>query len=256
MKSVYFYHPVIEDQRIIHLAESMEIVEKNSHWVDNSTPLFALLEDKNPTIVFLNDMHNPEHVKYAKHDYPSTKFVLITNKNDVQYDSYDLVVNLSDENTQGIYLDYLVNQWHCDGTPDEVYETDILYLTDSHDVSNQYINNMIDSIGNKYRLKAYGKKRLNSLYYLGDVHRLEYKNLIASTKIVLMFDKEWLKIAVANGKMPLVWNNSSQINECEFSNYQELEDACASLLEKKIEKATSETYTDFCVKLIEELYKC
>lgn len=254
MKSIYFYQPVIEDQRIMHLAESMEIIEKNSHWVQGSMPLFSLLDEKRPNIVFLNGTENPEHVKYAKNDFPTTKFVLVTNQSNVQHDVYDLVVNLSDKDAPGMYLDYLVNQWHCGGKADEVYETDILYITDSHDMSNEFKTKMINSIGNKYRLKAYGSKRLQSLYYLGNVHRLEYKNLIASAKIVLMFDKEWLNTTITNGKIPVIYNNSVT-SEFEFSNYQELDAACSNLLDKKAEKATFETYTDFCVKLIEEVYK-
>jgi len=259
MKSIYFYHPATADQRILHLAESMEIVEQNSHWVDGTTPLFSLLEEKNPTIVFLNGTENPEHVRYAKKDFPATKFVVITDKAGVEYDAYDKVIHLSDKNTQGMYLDYLVNQWHCDGTMNEVYQSDVLLITDGHDVSNTYITRMIDSLGNKYKVKAYGNNRLPSLYYLGSVNRLEYKNLIASTKVVLMFNEEWFNTAISNGKAPLMWNNGNKLwvglGEFEFANYEQLESVCGNLLEKNVEKATFETYTDFCVKLIEELYK-
>ena len=248
---ISFYKPTTKNQKYVHLAESLEKVCASIDWVDPSTPLFALLEEIKPDVVFLNGSENPEHVKYAKHDYPDVKFILVSEQS-VDSDVYDKIIYLSEiEKDNGVYLDFLVNEWHCNGEEIENYKTDILFISDGYEKSD-FVEEALNSLGDKFTLKIYGRERVDSIYYLGGVNRLEYKNLIASSKIVVMFDREWLHTIMNNGKVPLVYN-VKKTNQCEFSNYDELVSACEELMDMSMEKTDLKTYTEFCKEIIEEL---
>lgn len=250
MNNIFIYKN--DSSRVLSLAESLS-ENANVKMIDGIS-LFDLLEYQKPSIVFLNDNTCPkEHVEYAKQDFPETKFVLITETNNDPTE-YDLVIHLND-NGQGMFLGYLANQnFYTDNVSEELkqlYKSDILYISDDYS-GNQYILDIIKSLSENYTVKVYGKKRLVCNSYLGSCNRSDYKNIIGSTNIMLLFDKKLLNTAMLCKKIPLVYSQTP-INEYEFSDYAQLLDVIKNC--KPIGDFKLETYKDFCEKMLQELYK-
>lgn len=257
--NTFFYRPNSDkfDHKIIHLAESMNRIGCTSNWVNYDVPLFQLLNEVNPEVLFCHDdQHSSGHLALAKRDFPNTKLVLLSSQlSKTEEKNYDAVVYLSSTHSnEPLYLDYLINENHIDGTHKKEFETDILFITDGIDSNNQYARSSLDSIGNKFKLKMYGENNLKSIYYLGGIHRSLYKDVIASSRAVILFNDEWKNTVLAVGKIPIVYRQK-MTNQFEFSNYKELEEACDRVFSTSPSKQYGKTYTDFCKMLLEGLSK-
>jgi len=157
-KKIYFStsnHP-----KIVGLAQSMQLVEADSHWLDSSsTVIFDLLGTVGPDVVFLkDDDYKIEHIEYAKADFPDTKFVLLTEKNET-HEIWDAVIYLNDD-TNELFLPHLAHDLYSNGTANKIHETDILVISNNIDIENQNILKWIFSIASKYRLKIYGDQKV------------------------------------------------------------------------------------------------
>ena len=250
MNNIFIYRN--QSSRITGLAEAL-MDNANVNFVAQIS-LFDLLENYKPSIVFLNDDTCPhEHVSYAKNDFPDTKFILVTENNENPTE-YDLVIHLKDS-TQRVYLDYLANdKFFTEEVPEklrEKFKSDVLYISDEYE-SNEVLRNTLKSLSEKYVVKAYGKNAVECPSYLGACERNQYKNIIGSTKFMLLFDQKLLNTAMFCNKIPLVYSANPK-TPYEFSNYSQLVNAIDTC--QPLENVTVSTYKDFSKKMLQELYK-
>tara|TARA_R100001163_G_scaffold1295_2_gene1964 strand:+ start:40201 stop:40965 length:765 start_codon:yes stop_codon:yes gene_type:complete len=241
--------------KIMGVAQGMQGNAKESRWFENSLPIFDLLEAEKPDLVFFKDNDYPlQHIEYAKKDFPNTKFGLFTELEE-DHEFFDITINILNENHRN-YLPYLANTYYSGGKKNEIYETDILMISNNVNLENETLLKWIFSIATKYRMKIYGENKVQCPYYLGNVGIESFKDLIASTKIMIMLNEEWLQTALLNDKVPLLFSNNPS-NHCEFSTYSQLDELCNLHINHDMEstKITPKTYLDFCNKILEELYK-
>jgi hypothetical protein len=253
---VLFYQS--KNNKAICLSKSIIQSVKQFALIQN-TPIFDCLENYKPDIIFLNESDcKLEHIAYAKSDFPETKFVLLKeSNNDLDPNiPFDMVIKLNNEDkNKEFYLDNLAYEKWGGGSESEYFSSDILYISDDFDGSPE-TTHLLQSIGEKYKLKIFGEKRVPCCFYLGKIREESYSEAVASTKIVLMFNDNLLKTALFCNKTPLVFSKEPR-NHCEFSTYEQLEDLCELHIKSKMEtmKLKIETYSDFWQKALEELYK-
>lgn len=259
-KKIFF--SFVTNQKSIGIVQATEKLYGNVNFF-NKQPIFDFLQDNEPNVIFLNEGdYETNHIIYAKHEYPQVKFVLLKSSEEkIKNNPFDLVLHLNNKKDRW-FIPYLVNENFTNGKTEEQYSTDILFITDQIEQS-EITNKWISSLGEKYRLKAYGENKINNPYYLGRVLNQDYKNIFASTKLVLMLNDMWIYTSIVNNKIPIVFNKN-KTEEFEFSDYSQLDQLCDDALsnfDTNLSKVklkfdlSDKTYSNFTKKIFEELYK-
>jgi hypothetical protein len=224
--------------KIMGLAQGLEslglqVNSRNS----KSTPLFDFIEEAKPQAFFLNneDIVQKE-VKFAIWEYPDIKWIWLREElADINTSELDLVVNLNDSlmaAEDDISLPFLGNEvLYGEGKYDPQLATDLLIFSDRLDVKNESLISWINQLGTEFRLKIFGLQRVPSVYYLGQLHRAQYKDAIASAKIVVGFDEEWHYNTLMNGVTSLHFiRTDKDLCEWQFEDYKTLVQKCRTYL--------------------------
>lgn len=246
--------------KVIGLAQAIEDSGVEAYFWDNGNPsIFDLISKKNPSAVFLNNKSiiDESHV-YAKEEYPDIKFILLDEYGETNDLGFDLVINLVKEKEGQWFLDSLANSVQYEGgNYVEEFESDFVVFTD--DLDERFVL-WIEGLGSTCRLKAYGKKKIPSVYYLGRPAPDEYKDILASTNVVVAFEDNWKMNSIVSDVLPFCYSHDKKM-PYEFSTFEELKaltdnynEAQARSWKKKMKKEYGDlTYSSFVEKLKEEI---
>jgi len=233
--------------KIVGLVQAIGEIEEDSYFLSPNVSMFDLMEEKRPRSLFLSDEDfDIKVLKYIKGDFPDVKLIWFKGDKEIEDDSiFDLVVSLND-NKADTFCGYLVNDIeNVNGKPHKRFDCDFVYFNFEEDQETlskriQWLN----IVGEKYRLKIYGKK-IDSYYYLGIPEDGHYKDILASTKAQIMFDDVWLYTAIYNNVTPLSFRKNKERSN-EFSNINELMDACEGVMSDRFQvQGECQTYSEF-----------
>jgi len=225
-----------------------------------NTPLYDVIADINPDVVFVSDKDycKDKSVRLAKEEFPHIKFVLLQETPISNIEGIDLTLKLHDylpEIDKQIFVPYMTNSVYKDGKPFTIYQSDITVITNSVDPNDTSKIQLINQLGSQFRLKVYGNIRIPSVHYLGAPEISEYKNVIKSASHLLMFDNELLYAAAVNNVSPVVmtknpkeaWEAIDRDGVCRICTSQ------TGWLEDLKAKAISDTYDLFVKQMKEHL---
>lgn len=232
-----------KDERVIGLGQSIKEHQVNTF--DPKIPVYHLIENFSPDIIIFeenNDLKDSD-IEYARQDYPNIKFVLIRDEphetiRNIKEELFDFIFHKSSDlpdeiehvsNIKRRKLKHLINEeLVCGGEYKQEYETDFLLFTDYLDcpqgMEREYKRFLdhLNWLGDMHRLKIYGPIKIDSPYYLGNANKDDYKNIIASSKCILMYTNIWVESAYINGKLPLIFTNNfidevKEVYDCDFT---------------------------------------
>lgn len=209
------------DSRVFGLTQALNHTDDLALWIPENPPIFDLLENHEADILILDDESIIKaHINFVKKEYPNIKIVRINGE-------LDLDKKISDAIDLDISIPYLINEHlHIGGKVEEQFSTDLLIITDGlPEDEGDVLLRVIDTLGYKYRLKVYGNKTIKSPYYLGMLRQDEYKNVLASTKAMILFKEEWVYPCLANNIVPIGKNDKTA-----FTNIEELCILCEKVL--------------------------
>jgi hypothetical protein len=212
-----------QDERVIGLGQSIKNHEILTF--DPNIAVYNLIENFNQDIVVFEEGSNLKDtdIEYAKHDYPDIKFVLIKDEpqetiRDIKEELFDFIFDKSTDlpedmehvgNPDRRKLKYLVNEdLVCGGEYKYEYDSEFVLFTDHLLNQDKQFMDCLNWLGDTYRLKIYGPIKVDSPYYLGNPNKDEYKNIIASSKCIVMYTNVWFDSAYVNGKIPIIFSEN------------------------------------------------
>ena len=241
-----------DDLRVHGLAQAIKtIVPTSFFWNRQEKPLFDLLQDSSPDVIFYHDADALDgSIALAKLEYPDVKFVYMQFMPALSGASPDLTIHMipltCGENT--MYLDYSVNLVDMTGgIKRDKFSTQILAITDNIDNENQFQILALRALSHKFQTKIYGNTRVGIPNYLGRLRQEDYKDVFASAKILVAFDETRCNDAAYHNCVPLVYGK-------DFRNVTELLEECEKLL--KIERTSvgsGHSYHDAAVEVFSKL---
>jgi hypothetical protein len=220
-----------QDERVIGLGQSIKNHEILTF--DPNIAVYNLIQNFNPDIIVFEEDDNlkDSDIEYAKHDYPDIKFVLIRDEphqriRNIKEELFDFIFDKSSDlpedmerNPHRRKLKYLINQdLVCNGHYKNEYDSEFVLFTDHLESEDREFMDCLNWLGDTYKLKIYGPIKVNSPYYLGNPNKDEYKDIIASSKCIVMYTNVWFDSAYANSKVPIIFSNTTK----DITNYQNI----------------------------------
>lgn len=212
-----------QDERVIGLGQSIKNHEILTF--DPNIAVYNLIQNFNPDIIVFEEDDNlkDSDIEYAKHDYPDIKFVLIRDEphqriRNIKEELFDFIFDKSSDlpedmehvsNPHRRKLKYLINQdLVCNGHYKNEYDSEFVLFTDHLESEDREFMDCLNWLGDTYKLKIYGPIKVNSPYYLGNPNKDEYKDIIASSKCIVMYTNVWFDSAYANSKVPIIFSEN------------------------------------------------
>lgn len=212
-----------QDERVIGLGQSIknhEVLTFNAN-----IAVYRLIEETKPNVIIFEEDNNlkDSDIEYAKHDYPDIKFVLIRDEpqqtiRNIKEELFDFIFDKSTDLPEAMEhvsgpnrrkLKYLVNEdLVCGGEYKYEYDSEFVLFTDHLSNQDKQFMDCLNWLGDTYKLKIYGPIKVDSPYYLGNANKDEYKNIIQSSKCVVMYTNVWFDSAYANGKFPIIFSEN------------------------------------------------
>lgn len=157
-------------------------------WDKLSRPFFALLKMvPDPDFIFFTSSvcSIDTSYKFVKNDFNGKSILLNIDNAELDKKYFDKVVDVA-------MLPRRANiEMYGGGTPSNRFKTDVLLITDYVDTANIGFIEKMKQLATHYRVKAFGENRLEIPEYLGKVSIYDYKNMLASAKVLLSYDNYW-----------------------------------------------------------------
>lgn len=228
--------------KIVGMAQALSSIINNAQFLywDSNAPIFKILKEVAPDVVFFTpDDIEEQHLVYCKAESPNTKFVLIEDKEPVQYEHIDFKISLINQNEK-YYLDYLADPTlFSNGESNEQLACDFLIFS-SPVMQDKNISGWINTICSNYNVKIFGNA-FSSPYYLGAIDVIDVKHAIQSCKGLIALNNEWYFNTLMNKKIPMcLGSNSNNNKKFIFNNFTELKEMCDKVIAGDIQIANED----------------
>ncbi|NVM35954.1 MAG: hypothetical protein HWN81_10180 [Candidatus Lokiarchaeota archaeon] len=252
------YFTLTNNPKIIGIAQAIEKLINEAFFVDfKKQNIFDFIEVSKPDLLFINstDLNNT-YIDYVRKENPNLKLCLIKEQfTDPNIDKlFDYTINTFNK-TLDNYLPYLHNDNIItnEGIFENKFESDFTFISNIQNQSLDLVKGL-DLIGDNFNLKIFGKYKIKSPYYIGNVTESDYKHIFKSTKGLISLNDEWDMSCIASNIVPISFNMSDK-KDYQWSNIEELFNVCKEIFsgnQFKID-GTFNTYKNYAKTIIEEM---
>lgn len=260
MKVFISQHP---DLRVYGLAQALRTVIPHTFlWNDQEMPLFDLMQDQKPDILFYHDRDALDRsIELAQKEFPDTKFVFFQFQPTLSTATPNLRIGMTDEVSNGadIMMGYSTDMVDMTGGQEAPsFLTDVVAITDNTDIKNEFEMLALRVLSHQFQTKIYGNTRVPIPNYLGQLRPDDYKKAFASAKVFVSFDEQRVNDACYNNCTPLIFSRQKK-EEHNFSSIEELIEKCQEaikgkeLLADKVVMAYQDTYHHTLSEIFDKL---
>jgi len=251
-----------QDIRVQGLAKAVKSVVSDTYFWDHTRkPLFDLLVSDKPDVIFYHDATDTNgSIALAKQEYPNIKFVFMQFLPTISPFQPDLTIVMDErlKKDESLFLDYQTSVIDMvSGEKNNRYSAEVLVLTDSVDVQDEFQMLVLRALSNKFQTKIYGNITIPIPNYLGRLKVEDYRHAFASTKVFVGFNKDRLNDASYHNCCPLTFNANSP-GKYEFRGANQLMEKCQYFIDNGKQEdlsslAINSTYNHSVVDIFNKL---
>jgi len=227
-----------DDIRIGGLVQALKsVVPTTFYWSKKDKPLFDLIEEEEPTIIFYHDGDAADStIEYAQAEYPGIKFVYMQFLPTLSKakPSLTLAMDPSLVIDGSLPIDYRTNLIEMEGGVKQgMFTTEVLILTDQVDARIDFHLLTLRALGYQFQTKMYGNNKVNLPNYLGRLRKESYRHALASARVLVAFDSSRYYDACYHNCIPLVFKEkkTTELGAYEFSSLSGLLEKCKVAIE-------------------------